>query len=271
MTINIDLHDFAQYRCDMKLEPSLSRRDVIARRLVAGNSVLATTLAAEFEVSEDAIRRDLRALAAEGLCRRVYGGALPASRERKPLTSRLTENLEAKSNLARAAAETIQPGELVFLDCGSTNIQIVEHLPVDKDITVATNSPDVAQLMTHNQQIPVLIIGGMVDYSVGGCVDASTISSLKEIAIDRSFVGCCSISADSGIRARVFAEAQFKKVLLANSRSRIMLATSDKFRDVAPFRIGGPTDIDALFVNSTISEEDEAALNASGYRLIRVP
>ncbi|WP_271025209.1 DeoR family transcriptional regulator [Rhizobium sp. RCAM05973] len=46
--------------------------------------IVAASLAVEFNVSEDAVRRDLRALAAEGKCRRVYGGALPFSRPRSP-------------------------------------------------------------------------------------------------------------------------------------------------------------------------------------------
>ncbi|HEX8786620.1 MAG TPA: DeoR family transcriptional regulator, partial [Telluria sp.] len=51
----------------------IARRDLIAQRLAAGQPAIAATLALEFGVSEDAIRRDLRALAAEGRCRRVYG------------------------------------------------------------------------------------------------------------------------------------------------------------------------------------------------------
>src|SRR5690349_184638 len=61
----------------MSDELPLARRDEIAGRLSAGQPVVAAALATEFGVSEDAIRRDLRALAAEGRCRRVYGGALP--------------------------------------------------------------------------------------------------------------------------------------------------------------------------------------------------
>jgi len=59
------------------LELPIARRDIILSRLDEGQPVTAAALALEFDVSEDAIRRDLRALAAEGRCRRVYGGALP--------------------------------------------------------------------------------------------------------------------------------------------------------------------------------------------------
>jgi DeoR/GlpR family transcriptional regulator of sugar metabolism len=46
--------------------PPTARRERIAQRLEAGQTVAAAALAGEFAVSEDAIRRDLRELGAEG-------------------------------------------------------------------------------------------------------------------------------------------------------------------------------------------------------------
>lgn len=69
----------------------LARRDEIADRLAQGQSVVAAVLAVEFNVSEDAIRRDLRALAAQGRCRRVYGGALPITPASAPMAARMDE------------------------------------------------------------------------------------------------------------------------------------------------------------------------------------
>ncbi|TXD66188.1 DeoR/GlpR transcriptional regulator, partial [Mitsuaria sp. TWR114] len=68
-----------------------ARRQLIAERLSAGQSVVAADLATEFKLSEDAIRRDLRALAADGLCRRVYGGAVPVQDSDRPLAARLRD------------------------------------------------------------------------------------------------------------------------------------------------------------------------------------
>src|SRR6202047_5095508 len=105
----------------MTLESPLARRDVILGRLAQGPSVAAVALALEFEVSEDAIRRDLRALAAEGRCRRVYGGALPLSKATLPITVRVGEARERKAARAAAAVGLIRPGEFVFLDNCSTH------------------------------------------------------------------------------------------------------------------------------------------------------
>ena len=84
----------------MAAEPPMERREVIAERLVQGQSVSATALADEFAVSPDAIRRDLRMLAAGGRCRRVYGGALPVSPASLPMAIRAGEAPERKKVLA---------------------------------------------------------------------------------------------------------------------------------------------------------------------------
>ena len=87
----------------MQTQLPLARRDVIAERLVSGQAVVAAALAQEFDVSEDAIRRDLRALAAEGRCRRVYGGALPVTPGTQPMFARIDESRGRKEALARRA------------------------------------------------------------------------------------------------------------------------------------------------------------------------
>ncbi|WP_247655764.1 DeoR family transcriptional regulator, partial [Hydrogenophaga aromaticivorans] len=78
----------------MHTDIPLERRDLIAQRLAQGQPVVAAALAAEFQVSEDAIRRDLRALAAEGRCRRVYGGALPPLPGALPMAVRMDAGRE---------------------------------------------------------------------------------------------------------------------------------------------------------------------------------
>src|SRR5258708_26859112 len=99
----------------MTIDPPMERRDIIAGRLAQGQSVTAGSLAEEFSVSPDAVRRDLRALAAEGRCRRVYGGALPISPAPSPIIFRLGEAPQRKTALAAPAVGLIRPGELVVL------------------------------------------------------------------------------------------------------------------------------------------------------------
>ncbi|MGV1789321.1 DeoR/GlpR family DNA-binding transcription regulator [Rhizobium sp. A37_96] len=247
----------------------LSRRDVIEARLAEGRQIIAASLAAEFDVSEDAVRRDLRALAAEGKCRRVYGGALPLLTPSQPISARIGQEAGRKRVLARAAVAMIEPGEFLFLDSGSTNLEMVELLPKNLEVTIATNSIDIASAVMKRGDIPLVLIGGAVNPIVGGSVDASAVAAIEAMNIDRCFLGVCAISAGGGISVYEHADAIFKRMLLERSASRIALITSEKFHERAPHRIGAAADIDWLIVENDLPETDETAAVEAGFSLVK--
>ena len=248
-------------------ELPLARRDLIAARLAEGQSVASVQLAAEFGVSEDAIRRDLRALAAEGLCRRVYGGALPLPV--RPLSARLGEGVDAKRALAARAATLVGRGELVFLDAGSTHVALVDALPEDLGLTVATNSIDVAAAVLARQDIELLMIGGAVDAGIGGAVDAVAIETVTRLAIDLSFIGVCGISGDGGVGALNHADAIFKRAVMATSRRRAALITSDKFGARWSYRIAPARDFSHFVVERDAPETSVAGLLDAGAEVLK--
>jgi DeoR/GlpR family transcriptional regulator of sugar metabolism len=227
--------------------PPLARRDAIAERLSRGQTVVAATLAAEFGTSEDAIRRDLRALANEGLCRRVYGGALPISSGR-PLAERVSEDQPRKFELAKAAATLIRPREFLFLDSGSANLELARALPLNLELTVATNSVDIAALLSKRADLQTIIVGGVVHPLVGGCIDASACHAVSQMNIERCFLGICALSAAAGISAMDSSDASFKRALLAASRERASLIITEKFSERAPYRIAALADVQTYIV-----------------------
>ncbi len=100
------------------------RHQIIRDELRAKGTVLATTLAARFGVSEDTVRRDLRELAKAGACRRVYGGAVASAPYAGSLSVRHTQATEEKSRLALATVRLLRSGQTLFIDSGTTNIAI---------------------------------------------------------------------------------------------------------------------------------------------------
>jgi DeoR/GlpR family transcriptional regulator of sugar metabolism len=225
----------------------MERREIVAERLAQGQSVGATALADEFGVSPDAIRRDLRMLAAEGRCRRVYGGALPVSPASSPMVVRAGEAIERKLALAEAAIALIRPGEFLFLDSGSTNLALARRLP-GLELTVATNSAAVAASLADRRDLRLLLTGGVVTPEVGGCVDATSVLAIQQMNIDRCFLGVCSVSGVEGISAFYPADAQFKRALIARSRAVMMMVATDKLGTSAPHRVAALEDIDGIVV-----------------------
>jgi len=94
----------------------------VLRRLAAHGEVGFTELAEEFGVSEMTIRRDLETLEADGLARRVRGGAISVvSRSYEPpLTVRATTASAAKAAIGAAAAGLVNDGDTVIIDVGTT-------------------------------------------------------------------------------------------------------------------------------------------------------
>ncbi len=249
----------------------MTRRDAIAERLAQGQPVAAVALAAEFGVSEDAIRRDLRALAADGLCRRVYGGALPLTPGHLPMSARMKQGQAQKTALAAAAAATVQRGELLFLDCGSTNLALAHALPEDMSLTVATNAVDIAAAVLHRADIQLIMLGGLVDPVVGGCVDAAAVQQLATLRIDRGFVGVCALSPEGELSTPNFADAVFKRALVAASRISMGLITTDKIGTGAPFRVAAVGELDQAFLEHDAPAHAVDALTAGGVQVSRAP
>jgi DeoR/GlpR family transcriptional regulator of sugar metabolism len=246
-----------------------ARREVIGSRLSQGQRVVAATLAVEFAVSEDAIRRDLRSLAAEGRCRRVYGGALPVVPDALSMAARIGVDRERKLALACAAATTIGQGELVFLDSGSTNLALAGFLPDDAGLTVATNSVDIAAAVLPRSGVHLIVVGGAVDPVVGGCVDACAVEAVARMNIDRCFVGACSVDVRSGISVHDHADATFKRALLAASRTSLVLAMTAKLGTTARHRVAGVGDIDVVVVEHDADTRELKKLARAAAKLLR--
>jgi DeoR/GlpR family transcriptional regulator of sugar metabolism len=240
----------------------MERRDIIAGRLAQGQSVAASSLAEEFSVSPDAIRRDLRALAADGRCRRVYGGALPIGSASSLPTVRVGETRERMAALAAAAVELIRPGEFVFLDNGSTNLALAEILaeilPSPK-LTIATNSVAIAARLAGRRDLRLHLVGGLVDAEIGGSVDATAVLALQHMNVDRCFLGACSASVVEGVSAFDAADAAFKRVLLTRSRRIVMMVTNDKLGTGAPHGVTSLDHVDSLVVEHDAATHSEFA------------
>ena len=105
-------------------------------------------------------RRDLRELAKAGLCQRTYGGALALSPATGTFAERQELAPERKATLGQTAVTLVRPGQFIFLDAGTTNLEIARALPVNASITIATNAPAIALAAAAKPGTSVLLIEG---------------------------------------------------------------------------------------------------------------
>jgi DeoR/GlpR family transcriptional regulator of sugar metabolism len=235
------------------------RQWAILRQLNESGRVVASELAVRFGVSEDSVRRDLRELAARGLCHRVYGGALAKRPDLSSLGRRRGQRADRKVLLARKAATLVARNQLVMLDAGSTNSAIADALPDNQGLTVVTNAPDIAQRLMDRDGIEILLIGGRVDKRSGAAVGAASIDAIRRIRADICFPGVCAIDPRSGLWSMDNDEALFKRAMIEASGSAVVVATSDKFGAAATHHVAALGQIEQLVVEH---DTDEMLLRA---------
>jgi DeoR/GlpR family transcriptional regulator of sugar metabolism len=214
------------------------RQSLIRRRLASDGRVIAAELAQEFSISEDTIRRDLREMAAAGLCRRVYGGALPADGGGDTsLLGRLAIKPERKDALARAAVDRFRPGMTVFIDAGTTNLAIAQAIPADMAMTLITNAPVVAASLLDRRELGIVMIGGQLDRASGAILGSRAMQDAASFHPDLCVLGSCGLDAETGVTASFCEEADFKRFIAQRSRAVMAAVTNEKLGVPAPFAV----------------------------------
>ena len=243
------------------------RQRLILELLAREGRVVAVELAQQFCTSEDTIRRDLRELAAAGLCHRVYGGALPLSPDQASLSERMNVEPTRKQALGQALAKLLPAGQVIFVDAGSTNLATLQALPEGHALTIITNSPTLAAEVLSRDSMQLILIGGQVDKRTGAAFGARALRDVADLRPDVYLLGTCTLNVDAGIGVFGFDEAEFKRTLIAQSSRIITAATSDKLNLRAPFSVAPVQVLDDLVLETDAPAEQLAALRQAGVRI----
>jgi DeoR/GlpR family transcriptional regulator of sugar metabolism len=256
----------------MPPEPLLiqERHSLILDKIAREGRVLAPQLAQLMHVTEDTVRRDLRDLAAAGLCQKVYGGAvrLPLPPEPGTIVQRTHVQAAAKSLLATAAVQLVAAGDVVFIDAGTSNLGIAKALP-DVALTVVTNAPMVAAALLDRRNIELVMLGGRVDLRSGAALGAATLREAEMLRPDLYILGACGIDADAGVSAFHYDEAQFKRSIAALSRATLVAATTDKLATAGPYRFWPSNQLTHLVIPFDADAQYDAPFAAQGVNVVR--
>jgi DeoR/GlpR family transcriptional regulator of sugar metabolism len=229
------------------------RQAAIIDRIRKKGRVLANELAIEFQTSEDTIRRTLRELAEQGLCKRVYGGALAVSPASYPIAIRSLDDTDRKAALGTALAGLIARDQFVFIDGGTTNLAAARMIPEGLSLTVATQDPAIAATLATRPDITLIIIGGQVNPHLGSAVGVEATRQMMDLRPDLLLLGACALGVRSGVAAFDAEDTAFKQCLVKNSRSTVTAALNEKLEASAPFRVCPIESIETLIVESNAS------------------
>lgn len=247
------------------------RKQHILEVLRQSGQIVAKDLSRQLGLSEDTIRRDLRELAAEGLLQRVHGGALPASPATGDFAFRLNLATDEKRMIGRAAANMVQPGQVVILDGGTTAVQIARHFPPGLKATVVTHSPTIAVELVAHQNIEVILIGGRLFKHSVVSVGAPAIEGIGRIRADTYFMGVTGIHPEIGLTTGDFEEAHVKRALCASAAETIVLASPEKLNAVSPYVIAPLSEVTGMIVAAATKAKTLAPFSRAGITITKAP
>jgi DeoR/GlpR family transcriptional regulator of sugar metabolism len=245
------------------------RKQHILSVLARDGQVVAKPLSEALGLSEDTIRRDLRELAAEGRLQRVHGGALPLAPAEADLAGRQRIAPGEKVAIGSAAARMVRPGQVVFVDGGTTAVQLARHLPLDLRATVVTHSPLVAAELAGHDRLELLLIGGRLFRHSMVAVGAAAMDAISRVHADLFFLGVTGVHAEAGLTTGDSEEAEIKRALMAAAAETVVLASSEKLGAASAWVVNPVRAAARLLVSPEAPEKALAPLRRAGLAIVR--
>jgi DeoR family fructose operon transcriptional repressor len=208
------------------------RHQHILRLLDQQTVVRSQDLSTKLNASESTIRRDLQELEDAGLLERVHGGAkkvLDLNYEQN-MTEKTVKNTQEKQVIAALAAEQIQNGDVIYLDAGSTTLEILPFL-ADKEITVVTNSVHHAAKL-GDMNVATMILGGSLKLSTKAIIGATGMEQLSHYRFNKAFMGMNGAHTEFGFTTPDPEEAALKRLAMAQAEEAYVLIDPSKLNAV---------------------------------------
>jgi DeoR/GlpR family transcriptional regulator of sugar metabolism len=246
------------------------RHQAIIEALQAKGRVSVSELSALAGVSQMTVRRDLEALEQEGLLQRVHGGAVStiSGSYEPPFAVRSRLGSAEKERVGVAAAALIGPNETVIIDGGTTALAVARALRGRRQLTVCALSVQAAAELADEQGIRVIAAGGDVrpgeQYFVGPLAERV----FEELRFDTFVLSVGGIHAEQGLTDFNPDDARLKRVAVASSRRRVVVAESGKLGRVTFAAVGPIHAADVLVTDDGAADEQVAALQAAGVQVI---
>jgi len=253
---------------EVRLIPA-QRRNVILDLLQQQGSVRVAHLSELLDVSDVTIRRDLGLLEQEGLLERTHGGAVLSRRMRvEPLyTEKHTTHLEEKRKIGAAAAALVDPGQTIFINSGSTTLQIFRHLAGKQVRVITSNVGAVAEC--QRSDVELILTGGFYRGQSHSLVGALALRSLQRVYASMCFIGVDGISIKYGLTTPSLEEADVARTMIERTHGQVVIvADSSKIGTVADCVTAPTEQVDILVVDADFDEGYRHDLEELGIEIV---
>lgn len=225
-----------------------------------------------FNVSDVTIRKLLNELDSFGFLKRTRGGAVSLSTSIREFGEKEKEkkNIKEKQAIARIAYDYINDGDTVFLDAGSTTLELVRLIKngSKRNIVVVTNAINLAVELIEAEDIELILIGGNVRHQIFSCVGSITERAIESLFYDKVFMGANSIDFEHGITTPNIFEAQVKQIMLKSAKEKILLADFSKFNQTSLAKVCPVSTIDLMITDHNLKAENIEQIRDLGVNIV---
>lgn len=237
-----------------------ARRDEITKMVLSEAEVKVKDLADAFNVSMETIRKDLNYLDAVGMVEKTHGGAKVINDYYQlPVNVKLQENVEVKRCIARKALDLIDDNSVVFLDAGSTTIQLAKLLKIKKGLTIVTNSIVVADIALESNQ-NVICTGGLAQKRGKCLVGHYATNVIDSIHFDTMITGSDGFKGMQGPSTFSLEEADIRRHVIKNADKKVLICDASKFSRTSTYQFAVFEEYD-YFVTNESDELNQEILN----------
>ncbi len=222
------------------------------------------SLAQDFDVTTQTIRKDLNHLCEANLLIRYHGGAgLPTSVQNSPYRERQTQFQDEKRRIAKLLASMIPNYASLFINIGTTNEEIARELVHHEGLRVITNNLHVAEMLGTSTQFDVIVAGGELRDD-GGITGTATVDFIRQFRVDFGVIGISGIDNDGTLLEFDYNEVQVARAIMQNSRAIFLASDHSKIGRNALVRLGNLQEVTAFFTDAPLPEELGQLLTEAG-------
>ncbi|MDF2719279.1 MAG: DeoR family transcriptional regulator [Paenibacillus sp.] len=245
------------------------RQNEIWNEIQREGEVKISELKDRYAVTDMTIRRDLEKLESLGLVRRTFGGAIPVTLD-VSLKDRDAMLTDEKMRIGKSAAGLIMPNQAIFIDGGTTTLQVAKHISPDSSITVITNALNVAAVLME-KGIHTIVAGGMLLEKTGSMVGPIAIEALSTMAFDQVFLGTTGMTAEHGFSNSNSFEAELKRHAMRRAGQVNVVADASKFGERFLHSFAGFKDVHRIITDRDPPEPIRGAAENEGLQIVVAP
>ena len=241
------------------------RQTRILELLTLDDQISVNDLAGKLKVSSVTIRQDLNFLEAEGLLKRIHGGAV--LKDADNIDNRLGVNYDKKLRIARKAASMVNDGETILIESGSTNALLAREL-INRNVTIITTNIYIARQFRKEKQTSVIILGGLYQYESESLVGKITKNCIDQIHFDKAFLGIDGYTRETGFTLRDLFRAEISGYIIKKSKEVFIISDSSKFGKTGLTNICSACDIQHIVTDNELDKSYIKEFKESGIDII---